>query len=145
MADRERKNPSRSGVDEYGRAPIHLAAKEGNAPLCSKLVAAGADPNAADDNGWTPLHFAAQAQSIEATSLLLSVGAKTESRDKYGNTPLWRATMTCRERGDVISLLRGAGADPYSKNDSGVSPVDLARTIANYPVAGFYADLPAGG
>jgi hypothetical protein len=42
----------------------------------------------------------------------------------------------------VIESLRRAAADPYAANSSGVTPLSLARTIANYNVAQFFADLP---
>jgi len=51
--------------------------------------------------------------------------------------------MTSRGQGEVIALLRSAGADPYAKNNAGVTPVSVARSIANFPVAQFYSDLPA--
>ena len=142
MASRRRKPQSRPGLDELGRSPLHDAAREGNATRCAALLAGGADAGARDDGGWTPLHFAAQAQSAAVTALLLDAGAALEARDAFGNTPLWRATMASSGDGEVIGLLRRAGADPYATNDSGVAPVDLARTIANFQVARFYSDLP---
>jgi hypothetical protein len=51
--------------------------------------------------------------------------------------------MTSRGLGEVIVLLRAAGADPYAKNNSGNSPISVARSIANFPVAQFFSDLPA--
>jgi ankyrin repeat protein len=141
MTGKQPKRKPRPGVDEYGRTPLHYAANDGNASLCVDLLTAGADPNATDDNGWTPLHFAAQVQSAEVTRLLLDAAAKTELRDSYGNTPLWRATVTARGNGDVIALLRRAGADPYAKNNYGNSPISIARET---PTAQFFADLPKG-
>jgi len=41
----------------------------------------------------------------------------------------------------VIRLLRAAGADPASSNSNGVSRLELARKIANFDVARFFADL----
>jgi len=38
-------------------------------------------------------------------------------------------------------MLRAAGADPMLKNNSGVSPIELARNIANYDVAQFFSDF----
>ncbi len=138
-----RKHP-RPGVDEHGRTSLHYAASQGSAKKCADLLAGGANPNASDDSGWTPLHFAAQAQSAEVASLLLNAGAAIDARDRFGNTPLWRATMNSRGDGVVIALLRRAGADPYAQNDSGISPVGLARTISNFQIAQFYSDLPVG-
>ena len=42
----------------------------------------------------------------------------------------------------MIRLLREAGADPFTENRHGVSPVSLARSIENHDVAQFFSDLP---
>jgi hypothetical protein len=42
----------------------------------------------------------------------------------------------------LIELLRQRGADPLRANDSGQTPLGLARMIANYDVGRFFADLP---
>ena len=42
----------------------------------------------------------------------------------------------------LIQLCARRGADPRVKNKHGVSPVKLARTIANYDVRQFFTDLP---
>lgn len=102
----------------------------------------GFDPNAQDDDGWTPLHCAAQAKSANATEVLLASGAKVTLTDSFGNTALNRAVFCSRGDGSVIQLLRAAGSDPTTPNNHGVSAVKLARTIANYDVAQFFADLP---
>ncbi len=143
MTPQQRKRKSRSGVDRGGRSALHDAAAEANEALCRELLAAGADPNAQDDNGWTPLHFAAQANSAAITTLLLAAAARPDVRDAHGNTPLSRAVFCSRGDGTVIRLLRAAGADPLACNSRGVSPISLARTIANYDVAQFFADVKA--
>jgi ankyrin repeat protein len=132
VGEQPKRNARR--VDEYGRTPLHYACRDGNSALCAELLAAG---------GWTPLHFAAQAQSAPVTKLLIKASTDLDVRDGNGNTPLWRATMTTRGQGDVICLLRAAGADPCAKNNAGISPVSLARTIANFPLAQFFSDLPS--
>jgi ankyrin repeat protein len=105
------------------------------------LLVAGADVNSQDDNGWSPLHFAAQASSPECISVLLRAGASVSLRDSSGNTALSKAVFSSRGSGAIIRLLREAGADPLATNNHGVSPVGLARTIANYDVAQFFSDL----
>jgi ankyrin repeat protein len=139
----KRSRPAvRPGVDASGRTELHYAAVDGNEALCRQLLAAGADPNAQDDNGWTPLHFAAQAVSAPVAALLLGASADPGLRDAHGNTPLSRAVFCSGGDGSVIALLRGAGADPHACNHHGVSPVALARSIGNYDVARFFADVP---
>ena len=131
-----------SKLDRAGRSPLHYAARDGDGVLCRTLLITGADPNLADSGGWTPLHFAAQASSAEATAALLAFGADVGARDAFGNTALFRAVFSSRGRGDVIQLLRQAGADPASENVKGISPISLARGIGNQDVAQFFADLP---
>ncbi|MBA4263854.1 MAG: ankyrin repeat domain-containing protein [Comamonadaceae bacterium] len=127
--------------DKKGRGPLHHAAAEGDASAVLELLASGADPNTQDADGWSPLHFSAQANAAEVTKVLLEAGANVHTLDKFGNSPLFRAVFNCKEDGTVIRLLRGAGAVPTLENSHGVSPVQLARTIANYNVAQFFVDV----
>jgi ankyrin repeat protein len=137
------KRKERPGVDRYGRTELHHAALDGAADNAQALVAAGASVDAADDEGWTPLHAAAHSQSAAVAELLLAAGAPVDAQDEHGNTPLSTAVFESRGRGDVIAVLRQHGADPFRENFHGVSPVSLARNIANYDVAKYFADLPA--
>jgi len=121
---------------------LHYAASEKAADTAQQLVTAGADPNATDDEGWTPLHFAAQSNSAELIRLLLQAGAVIDPRDSFGNTPLFKAVFNSRGDGNVIALLRAHGADPHASNARGISPLKLARTIANFDVRQFFCDLP---
>jgi len=143
MTAKHPKKKDRPGVDRAGRAPLHYAAAEGNLVEVKRLLASGADASAADDDGWTPLHFAAQGQHVTVAQALLMTGAVVDARDSYGNTPLSKAVFKCDGvRGDLIALLRSYGADPHAENKHGVSPLSLARTIANYDIAQFFKDLP---
>lgn len=74
MARKQPKQKQRTGVDDYGRTPLHYAAAEGRVEEVFRLLAEGADANAQDDNGWSPLHFAAQAVSPTAAQALLAAG-----------------------------------------------------------------------
>lgn len=61
--------------------------------------------------------------------------------NSYGNTPLFTAVFNSRGHGELIKLLRHHGADPSRPNSTGQTPIGLARLIANYDVAQFFADL----
>jgi len=141
VTKKQPKRQVRPGVDNYGRSPLHYAAVEGNDALCRDLLASGADPNVQDDYGWAPLHFAAQARSGSTTTALLAASADPDVRDRHGNTPLFTDVFHSRGDGSVIALLRSAGASPHAYNNHGVSPVSLARTIANTNVARFFEDV----
>lgn len=142
MVGKYTERAPRTGVDRAGRSPLHYAAASGAIAEVTLLLEAGADPSAQDENGWSPLHFAAQASSAEVTRVLITAGATVDLRDLNGNTPLGKAVFSSRGEGAVIKLLREAGANPYAQNASGVTPLMLARTIANYDVAQFFHDLP---
>src|ERR1700722_13836166 len=120
--------------DREGRTPLSNAVGDGEVEIVKILLRAGANVDASDSQGITPLHFAAQRHSAEITNLLLSSGAKVDSRDSFGNTPLFRAVFESRGLAQVVSALLNAGADQYAKNNSGVSPRDLAASIANFDV-----------
>jgi ankyrin repeat protein len=142
MSGKQPKRKERPGVDRMGRMPLHYAALDGDAGRVRQLLASGLVADAPDDNGWTPLHFAAQSNAADATAQLLKAGASVDARDAHGNTPLSTAVFNSRGNGEVIKLLRAHGADPYAKNNHGVSPLTLSRTIANFDVRQFFQDLP---
>ncbi len=129
-------------LDRDGRSALHYAARDGDLIAARKLVAAGMEVNLQDKDGWSPLHFAAQARSADLAEFLINHGAIVDAQDRFGNTPLAKATFESRGDGAVIKILRAAGADPEKQNKSGISPVSLARMIANFDVARFYDDLP---
>lgn len=128
--------------DRLWRTPLHYAAADANAKEVERLISIGLDVNSQDKEAWSPLHFAAQSQSEDVMKLLLNAGANVEAKDRHGNTPLFRAVFCSTGDGKIIALLRAHGANPSSVNQYGVSPVGLARTIANYDVAQFFNDIP---
>lgn len=125
-------------TDRAGRTPLHYAALAGDLDAVAAEVGGGADVDAADAQGFTPLHFAAQECHPGAAQQLLDAGASIDSVNTFGNTPLWVATMHSRGRGEVIELLLARGADEHRANNSGISPRELAKTIANHDVLQFY-------
>lgn len=123
-----------SQTDPMGRTALHHAVINGREDLVDQLLRARADPNHADHRGWTPLHFAAQSHAVEIAQALIGHDAVIDMPDEHGNTPLFRAVFESRGRGEMITLLRAHGADELRKNAHGVSPLDLAGTIANFDV-----------
>ena len=142
MSAKHPKRTERPGVDRAGRTPLHYAAVDVDITGARQLLESGMDPSSPDDDGWTPLHFAAQSNSAEIAELLTNAGASVDPCDSHGNTPLFKAVFNSRGKGDVIRLLRARGANPYATNNHGVSPLKLARTIANFDVRQFFVDLP---
>jgi len=132
---------ARPGVDRAGRTPLHNAVIDQNAQLVSDLLKNGADVNVQDDGGWTPLHFAAANTSLEIVEYLIAAGCSIDPQNLHGNSPLSTAVFTSRGNGAIIIVLRSAGASAHLANKNGVSPLKLARTIANFPVSQFFQDL----
>jgi ankyrin repeat protein len=112
--------------------------------LCAwkSFFRSGSDVDAQDDDGWSPLHFGAQSGSKSVVTALLGAGADVTLRDRFGTTPLFRTVFCSRGEAGMMHLLRKAGADPESPNNSGVFPLKLTRTIANFDVARLFSDLP---
>jgi len=129
-------------LDGDGRTPLHHAAFDRDVARI-RALAREFDVDAVDKKGFTALHFAAQQGGREAAQALLDAGCAVDPTNAWGNTPLWTAVFSSQGGGDVIRLLRERGANPWHLNNSGKSPVDLARLIANYDIAQFFADLPA--
>ena len=73
---------------------------------------------------------------------MLDAAAPVDARDSQGCTPLFRAVWNSRGDGDTIRVLRSYGADPRAPNGRGVSPLKLARMIANFNVRQYFSDLP---
>lgn len=127
-----------NSLDRDGRSPLFYSLLLEKTDLLNKLILSGANINQQDKLGWTTLHHAVQKYNVPATHLLLKSSADLEIKDDYGNTPLLRAVFASNGKGDIIKLLLDSGADIDNKNDSGISSIELAETIANYNVIQFF-------
>ena len=126
-------------TDKDGRTLLMWAVVEGDAKLVEALVKCGASINHRDKkNGYSALHFAAQEQQAEIVKILVEAGADLEARDSFGNTALNRATFYSKGKGGTIKELLDHGANPNNENDHGVTPLSLAKQIANYDIAQFF-------
>lgn len=74
--------------DEYGSAPLNIAALFGKPEIAKLLVEAGADLNVKSGDGSTPLHTAAFFCREGIVKLLLENGADISVRNNYGSTAL---------------------------------------------------------
>jgi hypothetical protein len=118
-----------------GDTALHLAAAGYRVEIVRRLLAAGADPNAAGNHRRSgPLHYAADGymtgpawdakRQVRTIGVLLDAGADINARDKNGAAPLHRAVRTrCAA---AVSCLLKAGAESTLKNKSGSTPFHLA-------------------
>jgi len=123
-------------LDREGRTALFYATSEGDPTLAAELIRHGANVNAQDSRLETPLHFAARAYQPEIAQLLIETGANVDAQDANGNTPLSNAVFESRGRDQMIKLLLSFGADKTLKNNHGVSPEELAKSIGNYSKKG---------
>ena len=69
-----------------------------------------------------------------------NLGSLSKKKSPIGNpeTHLVKATFASEGRGEIVKLLLERNADPDLKNIHGISPKDLANTIANYDLKRFF-------
>ena len=111
------------------RTPLHQAAVRGTRESVQETIDEGFDVNEADADGLTPLHMASINKNYNTAKALLEAGAHVDTQDRWGNTPLWRAVFGKDGTVELIELLIDHGADPAIENESGNSPMNLARRL----------------
>ena len=98
-----------------------------------KMIAAGADVNAAQGDGTTPLHWAVYKIDAELTRALLARGAKPNVINKYGSSPLAEAVKVADAR--LVGMLLDAGSDANVPNQEGQTALMLAARAGSLDVA----------
>jgi ankyrin repeat protein len=95
-----------------------------------RLLAEGADVNAADFDGLTPLHAAASADSANVVEVLLEFGAQVNATSGDGITPTYNAVRNTSPAGlEILQLLLENGADPTVEMSNGSSALKLAKRL----------------
>ena len=134
-----------NAADQFGQTPLHLSLLRDvdpdwldsddetaddetsmdmlNVMAIKVLLAAGADTGARDVNGATPLHMAVRAGFSEMVQILMDSNADLEIKDNGGNTALHVAFKTAYQNHEIIERLLQAGADAYTMDNSGYSPM----------------------
>ena len=122
-------------VDRDGRTPLlnSVSGKDIRIDLPEFLIKSGSNVNAQDKAGFSSLHFCAQEKQAHIAQLLLTNGANVNIKDQWGNTPLFRALGNTDENARLIELFVENGADPYSKNESGISVIDHVLKLKSHP------------
>ncbi len=88
--------------------PLHAAAAARSLAIATRLLTAGAEPDARQQAGYTPLHEAAGTGQIELARLLIDRGADANAKTDDGSTPLALARKGGYQA--MADLLLGRGA-----------------------------------
>ena len=116
------------------QTPLHVAAGYGNREVVELLLSYGASLEAKNFLGETPLHMAAGHGDLEMVRSLLAHGAFLEARDAGGQTPLQKSlTPLIAERRNVetFEFLASQGANPFTRNDEGMTLLHSAAAAGN--------------
>src|SRR5438105_3234159 len=104
-----------------------------NRDVALKMIAAGADVNAAQGDGTTPLHWAVYKIDAELTRALLQRGARPNVINNYGSSPLAEAVKVADAR--LVGMLLDAGSDANVPNQEGQTALMLAARAGSLDVA----------
>ena len=107
-----------------GLTPLHVAAWGNARGAALKLIAGGADVNAASKEGEPPLQWAAWANARETLVELIKGGADIHAKDNNGSTPLHYAARN--NAGETLVELMERGADIHAKDNNGSTPLHYA-------------------
>lgn len=94
----------KEGVRPAVGSVLHIAVNSGDVAWCRRLIADGADVNAANDHGFTPLALALHCKHAEMVQLLLQAGAKMGSKDTTPDYAVKHGTP------DICRLMLATGA-----------------------------------
>lgn len=132
-------------IGKYQNRPLHLLAEDASKKNAEQvkesallLLDAGASVIRKNMMGETPIFLAARYQSLELIQIFVERGAKLHFTDNNGQSPLHIAVsyFNTKERERSIAILRlllEGGADPYLKNDSGETAIDIATVRLKDP------------
>lgn len=112
--------------NEYGTAPIHVAAQHDHKEIVEILLKKGADINILTADDLTALHFAAQKGYISIVKLLIAYKAKiNQIGRRYKRTPMHYAAD--QGQSEAVVLLLAAGADKNILDLHENSPFEVAN------------------
>lgn len=116
--------------DSEGRAPFHIAAREGNIRALEILSKARADINAKDPLDDTPLHYAVRKQDLSAVEALCQLGAKVDAENVQHSTPL--QCSASKKAIDIVATLILHGANIAQVDRFGATILDLLEDDLSY-------------
>eukprot|EP00928_Gymnodinium_smaydae_P061411 TRINITY_DN45492_c0_g1_i1.p1 TRINITY_DN45492_c0_g1~~TRINITY_DN45492_c0_g1_i1.p1 ORF type:complete len:470 (+),score=123.30 TRINITY_DN45492_c0_g1_i1:179-1588(+) len=110
-------------------APLHAAARRGDAELIALCISYGCDPNPVNARNEQPLHLAVESGDFSTVKLLVEVGADVNTANGQGDQPLM---LACRRgSAEAARLLLEVRADAGAATVLGDTPVQVAARMGH--------------
>ena len=124
-----------NAANVYGVTPLFLACKNHSPAMVTKLLEAGANPNAAlERTGETPLMTCSRTGNAEAVKALLDRGANPAAKETWrGQTALMWAVE--QDHLEAARALIEKGADVRATSEGGFTPLLFAARNGNVEFA----------
>jgi len=124
--------------DFQNETPLMIAADQGSLSALKILIDNGAELEARNEFGMSALYIAAWLGQPDCLLYLINAGGNINTLDNWKNTPIaavceiepkWEYAINTLsdERIRALEILLEKGADPNTKNDEGLTPLDLAN------------------
>lgn len=120
-----------NAFDEDGRKPLHHACHD--VEWVEKLLWFGAEVDAPDCNGVTPLTQAAYDGDRAVLEALIGAGAKVTGTALH--QAAWLEDFE-RAKDNILCLVEN-GADPWARDEAGMTAAETARQVGNLALAAF--------
>ncbi|HEX4996714.1 MAG TPA: ankyrin repeat domain-containing protein [Terriglobia bacterium] len=116
-----------------GTTPLHWAVRSNDLTGVQKLLASGADPNAANRYGITPLSLAADNANPKMITALVAAGANAKAVLPGGQTLLMSAART--GNAEAVKLFIDRGVDVNAREESNEETALMWAAAENHPEA----------
>lgn len=113
--------------DNYGKTPLHIAARSGSLNIVKYLVNKSADINAKDKYDNTPLHLAADSGELDIVKYLIIKDNNINAEGERGWTPLHIAAKNGEL--NMVEYLVKKYANIDAKDNYGGTPLHLAAYV----------------
>jgi ankyrin repeat protein len=122
-------DPNRAGAD--GEPPLmklysFSESSERNVAFAKLLIAHGAKVNVENHEGYTPLNVAVFRGDHESIKLLLASGANVNARWSWDGATVLHLAVQSGNR-EIVELLLANKADVNTRNNDGLTPLDLIK------------------